>query len=76
MNRIIFPFLMMLFLQPIMAQEYHSDQLETVANLGEYMAIGLSVSSENRVFVSFPYAEDRPYKYGLAEVIDGETAPA
>ena len=51
MNKIIFPFLMMFFLQPIMAQEYHSDQLETVANLGEYMAIGLSVSSENRVFV-------------------------
>lgn len=73
MNRIIFPFLMMLFFQPIIAQEYHSDQLETVANLGEYMAIGLSVSSENRVFVSFPYAEDRSYKYGLTEVIDGET---
>ncbi|WP_417886257.1 L-dopachrome tautomerase-related protein [Zunongwangia sp.] len=64
-----------LFFQPILAQEYHSDYFETVADLGEYMAIGLSVSSDNRVFVSFPYAEGQPYKYGLTEVIDGETVP-
>lgn len=75
MKTTLYSILLILFFQPIIAQEYHSDQLETVANLGEYMAIGLSVSSDNRVFASFPYAEDRPYKYGLTEVIDGKTVP-
>ena len=58
-----------------MAQQYHSDDLKTVAEFGHYQPIGLSVSSENRVFVSFPHNEGKPYEYGLTEVIDGKKHP-
>ncbi|WBL24440.1 L-dopachrome tautomerase-related protein [Zunongwangia sp. HGR-M22] len=75
MKTSLYCIVLMLLFQPVAAQEYHSDNLETVADLGEYMAIGLSVSSDNRVFVSFPYREGKPYKYGLTEIIEGKTVP-
>lgn len=53
---------------------YHSEGLEVVADLGKYQAIGLSVSSDNRLFVSFP-RRGEPYKNGLVEIIDGQQIP-
>lgn len=63
-------------LLPMNAQtpNYHSDQLEVVADLGEYQAIGVSVSSDNRVFVAFP-RRGGSYEYGLTEIINGKKVP-
>ncbi|UII25960.1 major royal jelly family protein [Fulvivirga maritima] len=56
------------------AQQYHSDKLMPVASFGKSMAIGLSVSSDNRVFVAFPnYNGDG--KYTLTEEKNGELSP-
>lgn len=60
----------------VSAQEkrYHSEELIPVVDLGPYQAIGVSVSSQNRLFVSFP-RRSGPYRYGLTEVVDGQLAP-
>ena len=55
-------------------QPYHDEKLLPAAVLGEYRAIGLAVSSENRLFVSFP-RRGGAYEYGLAEIVDGERVP-
>ncbi|MFC7522868.1 L-dopachrome tautomerase-related protein [Parapedobacter sp. GCM10030251] len=55
-------------------QRYHSDQLIPVADLGKRRAIGVSVSSENRLFVSFPN-QGKDYRYGLTEIVDGRPLP-
>src|SRR5690625_4197760 len=72
----IFNILIILSVIKIQAQipNYHSEELEVVADLGEYQAIGLSVSSDNRIFVSFP-KRGEPYKNGLVEIIDGKQIP-
>jgi len=54
----------------VTAQTFHSDDLEIVAEFGKSQPIGVSVSSDNRLFVSFPKRE--PYVYGLTEIIKGE----
>jgi Major royal jelly protein. len=51
-----------------------SDKLIPVADLGKRRAIGVSVSSDNRLFVSFPNRAEA-YKYGLTEIIDGKPLP-
>lgn len=48
--------------------------LEAVADFGPSMAIGLSLNSDNRLFVSFPNY-DGDDKYALAEVIHGKLSP-
>src|SRR5690554_3370808 len=53
-----------------LAQTFHSDNLEVVAEFGKSQPIGVSVSSDNRLFVSFPKRE--PYVFGLAEIIEGK----
>ncbi|MGJ1268605.1 L-dopachrome tautomerase-related protein [Sphingobacterium spiritivorum] len=45
-------------------------RLEVVAAFGQSQPIGVSVSSDNRIFVSFPKRD--PYEMGLAEVKDGK----
>ena len=45
-------------------------ELEVVASFGESQPIGVSVSSKNRVFVSFPKRDS--YLYGLTEIIKSE----
>ena len=55
-------------------QRYHSDQLIPVADLGTRRAIGVSVSSDNRLFVSFPRG-GKDYQYGLTEVVNGRLHP-
>lgn len=55
-------------------KKYHSEDLLTVADLGVFQAIGVSVSSDNRLFVSFP-RRGGTYEYGLAEIIDGKRIP-
>jgi len=54
--------------------EYHSDALITVAELGKRRAIGVSVSSDNRLFVSFPN-QGKDYQYGLTEIVDSTPLP-
>lgn len=44
--------------------------LEVVAEFDKSQPIGVSVSSDNRVFVSFPRRE--PYLMGLSEIINGK----
>src|SRR5699024_2588897 len=53
---------------------YHSKDLEVVADLAKYQAIGMSVSSDNRIFVSFP-RRGEPYRNGLAELVNGNQIP-
>lgn len=49
-------------------------KLIPVAQFGSYRAVGVGVSSGNRVFVSFPnWGGD--YKYGLTEIINGKAVP-
>jgi len=54
-------------------QPYHSDKLIPVVDLGKRRAIGVSVSSDNRLFVSFPQGKD--YLYGLTEIVNGHPLP-
>lgn len=54
----------------VRSQPYHSDKLEIVAEFGQSQPIGVSVSSNNRLFVSFPKRE--PYRYGLVEIVNGK----
>lgn len=58
-----------------MAQKQHSDDLKTVAEFGEYQPIGVSVFAKDRLFVSFPHNEGKPYQFGLTEIIDGQRHP-
>src|SRR5699024_8793055 len=51
------------------AQIENDKNLEVVAEFGEHMGLGLSVNSDNRIFVSFPN-NDGDGKYGLVEVKD------
>lgn len=51
---------------------YHSDDLIPVASFGDYRVIGVGVSSDNRLFASFP-RRGGSYRYGLVEIINGST---
>lgn len=55
-------------------QPYRSDKLVPVVDLGKRRAIGVSVSSDNRLFVSFPN-QGNDYLYGLTEIVDGRPLP-
>lgn len=57
-------------IQMASAQVGKDPKLEVVASFGESQPIGVSVASDNRVFVSFPKRE--PYVYGLTEIVDGD----
>lgn len=68
-----FYFLMAIFFMVgsfVSGQHMHDPKLEVVISLGKSQPIGVSVSSTNRVFVSFPKRE--PYAFGLAEVSNGK----
>lgn len=54
----------------VSGQQLHDPKLEVVVSLDKSQPIGVSVSAENRVFVSFPKRE--PYAFGLAEVRNGK----
>lgn len=54
-----------------MGQLKESPNLETVAEFGESMGLGLSVTSHNRIFVSFPN-NDADGQYALVEVKNGK----
>ncbi|NIE85284.1 MULTISPECIES: L-dopachrome tautomerase-related protein [unclassified Burkholderia] len=49
-------------------------RLGLAASSGPYQAIGVGVSSTNRLFVSFPKLGG-PYRYGLTEVVGGSELP-
>lgn len=51
-----------------------SPAVETVADFGKHQPIGLGVSKENRVFVTFPKNPEH-YDYGLAEIVNGQRRP-
>src|SRR5690625_3226463 len=70
----LFDFSLSMFILSAQTPNYQSNDLEVVADLGEYQAIGLSVSADNRLFVSFPRREGA-YEYGLVEIIDGKRIP-
>lgn len=55
-------------------EKFHDEELQVVASLGEYQAIGVGVSSDNRVFVSFPN-RGGAYKHALTEIKNGEPVP-
>lgn len=72
LKNLIFIYLTMMSLN-VFAQEIKDPRLEVVASFGKSQPIGVSVSSDNRVFVSFPRRE--PYTMGLSEIINGERKP-
>src|SRR5690606_29397424 len=57
------------FIFNAMAQK-QDPNLQMVASFGKSQPIGVSVSSDNRVFVSFPHKD--PYLFGLIEIVNGE----
>ncbi|WP_254528205.1 MULTISPECIES: major royal jelly family protein [unclassified Sphingobacterium] len=57
------------FIFNAMAQK-QDPNLQVVASFGKSQPIGVSVSSDNRVFVSFPHKD--PYLFGLTEIVNGE----
>lgn len=76
LNRFIYGLILLMTSVSLQAEApksplYTSDKLIPVADLGKLRAIGVSVSSDNRLFVSFP---NRPtdYQYGLVEIVDGK----
>lgn len=71
---IIFLFIVALHGNLFAQDTYYSDKLKPVVTFGEYRAIGVGVSSDNRLFVSFP-KRGGAYKYGLVEVVNGELRP-
>lgn len=48
--------------------------LEIAASFGPYRPIGVSVTSNNRLFVSFPKQKE-DHQYGLTEIINGRRVP-
>lgn len=52
-------------------KKYHSDKLIPVATFGDRRPIGVKVSSDNRLFVSFPN-RGASHKHGLAEIRNGK----
>ncbi len=56
------------------AQSKSAPTLETVATFGKHQPIGLGVSAENRLFVTFPKNSNN-YDYGLAEIVRGQRRP-
>ena len=48
--------------------------VETVAEFGKHQPIGVGVSKEKRIFITFPKKPEN-YDYALAEVINGERKP-
>lgn len=74
MKRIILTITMITFTLLGCEQPAGENKLIQIAEFGNSMAIGLSVNSDNRVFVSFPnYNGDG--NLALAEVIDGAMHP-
>lgn len=79
MNVKIFACLLLAILSPLAsaasgAETYHSKKLVAVADFGRLRAVGLGVSSNNRIFTSFPNRTE-DYKYSVAEVVDGKLVP-
>lgn len=51
-----------------------ASKLEIAVALGPYRPIGVSVTSNNRLFVSFP-KQAKNYQYALTEIINGKPVP-
>lgn len=51
-----------------------STTLETVAEFGKHQPIGVGVSKERRIFITFPKNKEN-YDYGLAEIVAGQRRP-
>ncbi|WP_400261247.1 L-dopachrome tautomerase-related protein [Sphingobacterium sp. SG20118] len=51
-----------------------SPSLEVAASFGAYRAIGVSVTSTNRLFVAFP-KQNEDYQYGLTEIVNEKRIP-
>ncbi|MCA8829510.1 SMP-30/gluconolactonase/LRE family protein [Hymenobacter pini] len=48
--------------------------LEPVAEFGRHQPIGVAVSQQNRIFVTFP-KKPKDYDFGLAEIVNGQRRP-
>ncbi len=69
--------LLLFFIMPFATAQvpnYHSNQLKEAADLDHHQPIGVSVSAENRLFVSFPRWGSH-YEYGLTEIVNGKRIP-
>jgi len=76
-KRLLFSFLLFhIFFLNMMAQDNNSTspQLEVAVDLGPYRPIGVSLTSSNRLFVSFP-KQTTNFQYALTEIIDGKPVP-
>ncbi len=76
-KRLLFSFLLFhIFFLNMKAQVNNSKQpqLEIAVDLGPYRPIGVSVTSSNRLFVSFP-KQTKHFKYALTEIINGKPTP-
>ena len=51
-----------------------SPKMEQVAEFGKHQPIGVGVSKERRIFITFPKTPEN-YEYGLAEIVNGQRRP-
>ncbi len=73
MKTTFFSFILLMI--PIMLNAQPSrNPVETVAEFGKHRPIGVGVSREKRIFVTFPKTPEN-YDYGLAEIVDGQRRP-
>ncbi|WP_461141033.1 L-dopachrome tautomerase-related protein [Spirosoma pomorum] len=56
------------------SQPGQSPKVETVAEFGKHQPIGVGVSKERRIFITFPKKPEN-YDYGLAEIINRGDGP-
>ncbi|GAB3640232.1 SMP-30/gluconolactonase/LRE family protein [Spirosoma arcticum] len=56
------------------AQPAISPKLEQVAEFGKHQPIGVGVSKERRIFITFPKTPEN-YEYGLAEIVAEQRRP-
>jgi len=57
--------------QPVAAE---SPKLDVVAEFGKHQPIGVGVSKEKRIFITFPKTPEN-YDFGLAEIVGGQRVP-
>ncbi len=63
-------------LQTFAALDNDLPQLENVATFGRYQPVGLAVTNENRIFVTFPMQSGgAEHDISLAEIVDGQRIP-
>ena len=76
LNRIAFALAATLSTAVYAAPTQQSEKLVEIAEFGQRQPVGITVSQENRMFLTFPRQTGATeFKYALAEIVDGKEVP-